>query len=91
MEIEFRRSQIEIRKREVSELLDDISRPGFMKETLSFSETAAFDFDRLIMSGHSFGGMTAIEMAHSDSRCKALFGIDPWLWVRHEQITKNEF
>ena len=34
------------------------------------------DFERLGMFGHSFGGATALEFCHQDSRCKAAVDID---------------
>jgi pimeloyl-ACP methyl ester carboxylesterase len=48
---------------------------------LGFDESVTIDLDRLIVGGHSFGGMTAIATAHEDPRVKAIFGFDPWLWV----------
>ena len=42
------------------------------------------DLSKLIVGGHSFGGMTAIEVAQSEKRVKAVFSFDPWLWPRHK-------
>lgn len=35
---------------------------------------------KLIMSGHSFGGGTAIAVAEADSRVKCVLTHDPWMW-----------
>lgn len=35
---------------------------------------------KLIVSGHSFGGGTAIAVAEADPRVKALLTHDPWLY-----------
>ena len=43
------------------------------------------------MSGHSFGGITAIVATEADSRIKALFTLDPWLWVRASEIYDGTF
>lgn len=43
------------------------------------------------MTGHSFGGVTAIEMASIDARVKYLMTLDPWIWVIHSAITTGEF
>jgi hypothetical protein len=43
------------------------------------------------MTGQSFGGVTAIEMAITDSRIKYLLTLDPWVWVIHQAITDGEF
>jgi hypothetical protein len=49
------------------------------------------DLERLLMTGHSFGGMTSLIMAHQDERIKGVFTMDPWLWCRLEEIEKKEF
>lgn len=37
-----------------------------------------FDLQRIGVFGHSFGGATALEECHIDSRCKAALDIDGW-------------
>ena len=49
------------------------------------------DLDKLILGGHSFGGMTAMQYARKDPRIKALFTLDPWLYPRKAEIEKGEF
>jgi hypothetical protein len=48
------------------------------------------DLDRLGMSGHSFGGATALQFCHDDSRCKAAVDLDgiPFGSVVREGLTK---
>jgi alpha/beta superfamily hydrolase len=72
-------------------MLNDLHKPKFLSETLRFSDTAELNLDQLTMSGHSFGGMTAIQVAKDDDRCKNLFAIDPWLWIIHEKISDGSF
>jgi hypothetical protein len=40
----------------------------------------------LILGGHSFGGLTAISVAEKDTRIKAIFTFDPWIWARNDDI-----
>jgi cephalosporin-C deacetylase-like acetyl esterase len=47
------------------------------------------DLSQLVMSGHSFGGMTTIEVAKSDPRVKITLTMDPWLFCRHLEITSG--
>ena len=42
--------------------------------------------EKLVMGGHSMGGITAIITSEADSRIKAVFTYDPWLWIRVEEI-----
>lgn len=46
---------------------------------------------KLILSGHSFGGMTSVKTAHEDSRVKLVATLDPWLFCYHEEIARGEF
>ena len=61
--IELRRSQIEFRRAEIIQLIDDISDPKFCQNVLGFGPNVQLDMDKLVMGGHSFGGMTAIDVA----------------------------
>jgi len=36
--------------------------------------------DKLIIGGHSFGGITAISTTHKDPRIKACLSMDPWFY-----------
>lgn len=47
------------------------------------------DLNKLVVGGHSFGGMTALSVAEQDSRVKAVFTFDPWVWARTDDISKN--
>lgn len=40
----------------------------------------------MILGGHSFGGLTAISVAEKDTRIKAIFTFDPWIWARNDDI-----
>ena len=72
-------------------LIDEIFDPTFIQDKLGFADQVSFDYEKFVMCGHSFGGMTALEVARTEPRVKFLFTIDPWLWVKEEQINKKEF
>ena len=63
----------------------------FVKDILEFKETVQIDTENLVCGGHSFGGMTAIEVAHTDERVKAVYGLDPWLWCIYEDVLNKSF
>jgi dipeptidyl aminopeptidase/acylaminoacyl peptidase len=56
---------------------------------LGFSQKIEIDVSRLIISGHSFGGITAINMAKEDSRIKLCATLDPWLFAHHKEIIEG--
>lgn len=50
-------------------------------------EWLKIDTDKMTVSGHSFGGITALRAAFLGSNTvKAVLGIDPWTYVHHDEI-----
>ncbi len=88
---DFRVAQLNIREKEVKELIDDLHKPDFLQDALGFSKDVRIDLSRLIVGGHSFGGMTALQVAKSDERVKAVLTLDPWLFARNEEIMNRQF
>jgi len=72
------------RKEQITGLIDDLFSDNYLQKTCSFPDGVTMDFDKLLMTGHSFGGMTSLIMAHEDERIKGVFTMDPWLWGRLE-------
>ena len=57
-----------------------------------FPEGVTLNLDKLIMSGHSFGGMTAIESSLNEpERIKVCLTLDPWLYCRHSDIQAHRY
>jgi predicted dienelactone hydrolase len=52
-----------IRENEVMALIDQISNKKFLKDILSF-DSAVLDISKIVVSGHSFGGITALGSTH---------------------------
>jgi len=90
-ELEFRNKQTDIRKQEIRYLIDEILTIDFLQQKLNFSVSSSIDSEKLVMSGYSFGGMTAIATAREDPRCKFLFAIDPWMLVGEKEMLEGEF
>ncbi len=61
-----------------------------MNEDTASEFAGRMDLDRVGMFGHSFGGATALQFCHSDSRCKAAVDLDgiPFGSVVREGLTK---
>lgn len=49
------------------------------------------DFSKLVMCGHSFGGMTAISVSRKDTRIAACVTLDPWLFAYENEIMTQNF
>lgn len=47
--------------------------------------------DKIVASGHSFGGITAVRAGQADGRVKAVVAFDPWLFVYSSEITTGTF
>ena len=70
-------------------LIDEISTKGFMSDVLAFPPNVTLKMDKLVISGHSAGGMTAILTAMKDDRIKVCLPMDPWFFPfqnEHETI-----
>ena len=57
-------------------------KPDFLKQNCQFDSEVSLDIDKLVLGGHSFGGMTALSVAENDTRVKFVFTLDPWIWAR---------
>lgn len=88
---DLRNEQIKIRVSECKNLIDMISDPKFPQEKLGFNQNVQFNLDKFICGGHSFGGMTAIELAHQDERVKAVYTFDPWLYCVVEGVEADAY
>ena len=51
---------------------------------LGFPDGIEIDIKKLIIGGHSFGGMTAIHTALNDDRVSLVATLDPWLYAFHD-------
>jgi len=72
-----RAARAEIRKKEVVSLIDEIEQKSFI-EKLGFDKQTfpKVAFDKLTMTGHSFGGATAVQVTSADPRVKACATLD---------------
>jgi dienelactone hydrolase len=76
----------------IDELCDDEKREEIIKKKLRFPDGTTIDMSKLILSGHSFGGMTAIDTSRLEpSRVKACLTFDPWLYCFHKEINDQAF
>ncbi|TNV79108.1 hypothetical protein FGO68_gene4215 [Halteria grandinella] len=87
---EHRREQITIRVKEVRALIDEIFESDFL-EKRGFPKSVKIDKEKLVIGGHSFGGMTAIHTAKDDPRVKVCGTLDPFLFSHHKEILAGEF
>ena len=61
-------------------MIDDIFDPDFLQYAFEFPKHIKIDKEKLILSGHQFGGATAIGAACTDRRIKMCLPMDPWLF-----------
>jgi pimeloyl-ACP methyl ester carboxylesterase len=94
-DMEYRKGQLEMRVAEaralIEELADEYTRRDILRVKLRFPEGVNLDMSKLIMTGHSFGGMTAIETSHQEpTRVKVCLTLDPWLFTMHQEIIEHK-
>ena len=69
----------------IDELFNEDIRDNIIRKKLGFPDGVTLDISKLIIAGHSFGGMTAIETSMLEpSRIKACITMDPWLYCSHQ-------
>lgn len=90
--MEFRKPQIKIRINETKALIDELAKDSGRQilTKMGFPATCTLDLSKLTIGGHSYGGMTALKVAHEDSRVKLCALLDPWLYIYHQEILKGE-
>jgi len=78
--------KIYVREGEIHSLINEIAEKGFLQKRLFFEEGFSLDLDKLVVAGHSMGGMAAILAARSNPYVKCLLTHDPWLMPAYQQI-----
>ena len=81
--------KVKKREQEVKELIDELFQTNFVKKTLKIQTKLILD--KLIMSGHSMGGATALRVGNSDKRVKCILVNDPWLTPIKDEIKAKKF
>ena len=95
-DLEYRQSQLDIRVNEVRALIDELteeqSKESIIRNKLNFPEGLSIDMNKMIVCGHSFGGMTVIEASRLDpQRIKACLTLDPWLFCCQKEISELRY
>ena len=86
-----RNSQVKTLAKEISMLIDSVTKPEFMKKIFNSEVTTEIDLDQIFMAGHSHGGMTSMVVGTQESRIKAVISLDPWFFPFSEEIKKDDF
>jgi hypothetical protein len=69
---------------EVEATIDVLKSKGIGKKLFN-TGSVKIATNKLTVSGHSFGGITAIEVAKK-KKVAAAIALDPWFWPYHEGI-----
>lgn len=81
---EYRRKQLVTRLDDIHHLLDHI-------KSVELSKIPSIDLNKLVMSGHSMGGMTTIEACRKfESDIKYCIPLDPFFRATFEYIEKHD-
>ena len=84
-DLNARKEQSKKREKEIEHLIDDIFEEGFLQNGLQFPGNVQLDKSKLIVSGHHFGGATAIGAAAKDKRIKMCLPLDPWFFPYQDE------
>ena len=81
-------TKLKIRENELKLIMDCIC-SGLAIELLDLK--IILDIDKLVVSGHSFGGATALKVSHTDRRSKAVLTMDPWFFPFKKDLLKKVY
>ena len=70
-----------VRVEEINDIIKLISEKDFCKNVFE-KDGIELDISKMVISGHSFGGITAIEVAKQNKAIKAGIYMDPLLWTK---------
>lgn len=62
----------------MSALITEMEDPLFLKNVLNTDDSISVDVSKLIVSGHSMGGSTALMIGDCDERVQTVLAHDPW-------------
>ena len=79
----YRQNQLKIRVEDINGLLEYI-------KTQEIKDIPAINLAKLVMAGHSMGGMTSLEACYHFQDLKYCISIDPFFVARWQQIEKND-
>jgi len=90
---ELRRSQVDQRVDELHSLVNDLAQPSpkLHQKIFGTASGAQMDIKELVVTGHSFGGITAlITASRLGSDCRACCVMDPWLYAYAEEFNEGK-
>jgi alpha-beta hydrolase superfamily lysophospholipase len=65
----------------------EVMKKGFLS-TITPEWKSSTLTNKLVLMGHSFGGITVYGAAENCKAAVAIVGIDPWFWPHHEDKIK---
>ena len=77
-----------VREVEIQSILSNVARPDFLKETLG---KAKLDLKSIAIIGHSFGGITSLQVGLTTLKLKACISLDPWFLPTEKQVREKRF
>ena len=80
-----------VREHEIKELIDEIRDQSYPFGVVGFDGGVYFDLPKLIVAGHSMGGVTALRIGQSDARVSCILTLDPWLMPIHKEALAGTF
>ena len=82
-----------IREKECKALVEEIcsKTDSFIRKCFTGENSAKIDTSKLVLSGHSFGGITAVSVQRDDPRVKAAIGMDVWFFPHYKELNAKKF
>ncbi|EAR90798.1 platelet-activating factor acetylhydrolase (macronuclear) [Tetrahymena thermophila SB210] len=85
----IRGSQLNHRQMQVENLLKVVSNKDMMAKL--FEQEVNLDTNNIVLMGHSFGGVTAVQAGMENKKFKAIIGLDPWLYPQKDSVLTKKY
>jgi len=84
--MKLRNAQLEVRKKTVAKILDIVCDQAYVQEIFK-TQDVSLNYEKLFLSGHSFGGGTTAELMVNEKRITGgLVLLDPWFECNDENV-----
>jgi dienelactone hydrolase len=81
----------DIRVKEMSAFVDDMSSTAFLQEDLKFPEKLTLKMESLICHGQSFGGGTSLSTCSADKRFRCCISNDAWVMPHRQYVHEKKY
>ena len=79
-------TKVKTRETEINELINTITKDNFLQTKVGFTTSVKLDPTKIVISGHSMGGATALQVGSNNTKINCVLTNDAWLLPLHKEL-----